>query len=144
VTTDLDTRTRTLAAVPLFAGLPATTMQRIAAAACDFDVPAGQLLIEANAPGSGMFVIVDGSVEVHTHTGTFQLGPGEAIGELALLTARGVRSGRAQATTPVRALALARDDFGAILADDHGLALWLLETIATRLADVSSAGASTR
>jgi CRP-like cAMP-binding protein len=140
--TDVDARTRTLVSVPLFAGLPEATMRRIAEAACDFDVPAGQLLIEANAPGSGMFVIEEGSVEVHTHTGTFRLGPGECIGELALLTAEGVRSARAQATTPVRALALARDDFRAILDDDHGLALWLLETVATRLAQVSSGHAS--
>jgi CRP-like cAMP-binding protein len=135
---DVDSRTRTLIAVPLFSGLPDDTMRRIAEVACDFDVPAGQLLIEANAPGSGMFVIEEGTVEVHTHTGTFRLGPGECIGELALLTAEGVRSARAQATTPVRALAIARDDFRAILDDDHGLALWLLEIVARRLVQVSA------
>ena len=136
--TDVESRTRTLVAVPLFSGLPHETMLRIAEAACDFEVPAGQLLIESNTPGSGMFVIEEGSVEVHSHTGTFRVGPGEAIGELALLTAEGVRSARAQATTPVRALALARDDFRAILEDDHGLALWLLEMVARRLAQVSA------
>jgi CRP-like cAMP-binding protein len=136
VTARVEARTRTLASVPLFSGVPAETMRRIAEAACDFDCPAGQLLIEANAPGSGMFVIEEGSVEVQTHTGTFQLGPGEAIGEIALLTAEGLRTARVRAATPVRALALARDDFRTILADDHGLALWLLETVATRLAHV--------
>ena len=135
---DVDSRTRTLIAVPLFSGLPDDTMRRIAEVACDFDAPAGQLLIEANAPGSGMFVIEEGTVEVHTHTGTFKLGPGECIGELALLTAEGVRSARAQAVTPVRALALARDDFREILDDDHGLALWLLEIVARRLVQVSA------
>jgi CRP-like cAMP-binding protein len=137
VTSDVDSRTRTLVGVPLFSGLPHETMRRIAEAACDFDVPAGQLLIEANAPGSGMFVIEEGTVEVHTHTGNYALGAGEAIGELALLTAEGVRTARVQATTPVRALAIARDDFQTILADDHGLALWLLKTVAGRLARVS-------
>jgi CRP-like cAMP-binding protein len=135
---DVESRTRTLVAVPLFSGLPHETMLRIAEAACDFEVPAGQLLIEANTPGSGMFVIEEGSVEIHSHTGTFHAGPGEAIGELALLTAEGVRSARAQAVTPVRALALARDDFRELLDDDHGLALWLLEMVARRLAQVSA------
>jgi CRP-like cAMP-binding protein len=142
MSTEMDARTRTLAGVPMFSGVPVETMRRIAEAACDFDVPAGHVLIEANMPGSGMFVIAEGAVEVQTHTGTFELGPGEAIGELALLTAEGVRTARARATTPVRALALARDDFRTILADDHGLALWLLETVATRLADVSAHGST--
>jgi CRP-like cAMP-binding protein len=136
--TDVEARTRTLVAVPLFSGLPHETMLRIAEVACDFEVPAGQLLIEANQPGSGMFVIEEGSVEVHSHTGTFHIGPGEAIGELALLTAEGVRSARAQATTPVRALARARDDVRTILDHDHPLALWLLEIVARRLAEVSA------
>jgi CRP-like cAMP-binding protein len=136
--TDVEARARTIGAVPLFAGLPHETMMRVAAVAAVFDAPSGHVLIEANTAGSGMFVIENGVVEVHTRSRTLQLGAGEAVGELALLTARGLRSARVQAKTRVRCLAIARDDFQTILADDHPLALWLLETVATRLADVSS------
>src|SRR4051812_33182101 len=128
---------RTLSAVPLFAGLADETMRRIAEVACDFDVPAGHVLIEANTPGSGMFVIEEGTVLVHAHSGDLELGAGQAVGELALLTASGVRTARVQATTAVRALALARDDFRRLLEGDAKLAIWLLETVATRLSDVA-------
>lgn len=140
----VDARTRTLAVVPLFSGLPHETMKRIAEVACDFEAPAGFVLIEAGTAGSGMFVLEEGRVDVHTHAGHVELGPGEAIGELALLTARGVRTARVQAKTPVRCLAIARDDFQTILDADHGLALWLLETVATRLADAPSGLTSAR
>ena len=135
----VDARTTTLAVVPLFAGLPQETMRRIAEVACDFDAPAGFVLIESGTPGSGMFVLEQGRVDVHTHAGHVELGPGESIGELALLTSRGVRTARVQAKTPVRCLAISRDDFRTLLDSDHGLALWLLETVATRLADAAAA-----
>ena len=135
---DAADRRRTISVVPLFAGLPEETISRIAACATAFDVPAGHVLIETEMAGSGMFVIADGVVEVHTRTRTVELGAGQAVGELALLTERGVRSARVQAKTPVRCLAIARDDFQSILADDHGLALWLLETVATRLAEADA------
>jgi CRP-like cAMP-binding protein len=137
--TDLDARMRTLSTVSLFAGLPPETVVRIARCAAPYDVPAGQILIESNTPGAGMFVIEDGVVEVHTHSRTLELGSGECIGELALLTAEGLRSARVQAKTPVRCLAIRRDDFQSILRDDHALALWLLEVVATRLAEASAA-----
>jgi CRP-like cAMP-binding protein len=131
----LDARTQTISSIRLFAGLPHETMQRIAELAGPFEVPAGHVLIEANQAGSGMFVIEEGVVEVQTRGRRIELGAGEEIGELALLTAQGLRSARVQAKTPVRCLALARDDFQALLAEDHALALWLLQTVARRLSD---------
>jgi CRP-like cAMP-binding protein len=136
-------RTRTLSDVPLFQGLPQTTMRRIAQVASHFEAPAGQVLIEANTAGSGMFVLEEGRVGVQVRgRRPIELGPGEAFGELALLAAKGVRSARVQATTPVRCLAIARDDFRRLLEQEPKLVLWLLETVATRLSETAGASRS--
>jgi CRP-like cAMP-binding protein len=134
VAADVDARAKTLASLPLFIRLPRDVMARIAGLATDFEVPAGQLLIEANLAGAGMFVIEEGVVVVHTRTGHLELGPGEVIGELALFTSRGVRTARVQAKTPVRALALGRESFCKLVAEEPALSLGLLEVLAERLA----------
>ena len=114
-------------------------MQRIAQAASHFEAPEGHVLIEANTAGSGMFVLEEGRVVVQMRgRRPLELGPGQALGELALLTAKGVRSARVQAMTPVRCLAIARDDFRTLLEQEPTLVLWLLETVATRLAETAA------
>jgi CRP-like cAMP-binding protein len=136
-------RTRTLSDVPLFQGLPQATMRRIAEVASHFDVPAGHVLIEANTAGSGMFVLEEGTVAVQVRgRRPLELGPGESLGELALLTAKGVRSARVQAKTPVRCLAIGREDFRRLLEQEPKLVLWLLETVATRLSETARASRS--
>jgi CRP-like cAMP-binding protein len=140
VSSSVAARVRTLHGVPLFQGLPQATMRRIAQAASHFEAPAGHVLIEANTAGSGMFVLESGRVVVQTRgRRPLELGPGQALGELALLTAKGVRSARVQAITPVRCLAIGRDDFRTLLDEEPKLVLWLLETVATRLADSAAA-----
>lgn len=109
-------------------------MERIAGLATDFEAPAGLLLIEANEPGAGMFVIEEGVAAVQTRTGRYELGPGEVVGELALFTAEGVRTARVQAKTDVRCLAVRRDDFCKLLLDEPTVAVALLEVLAERLA----------
>jgi CRP/FNR family cyclic AMP-dependent transcriptional regulator len=134
VAASIDARARTLASVPLFTRLSPSVIAQLASLATEFEVPAGQLLIEANAKGSGMFVIEQGVVVVQTRAGRLELGPGEVIGELALLTAKGVRTARVQAKTLVRCLAVGRDDFCNLLLDEPRVAVALLEVLAERLA----------
>jgi cGMP-dependent protein kinase len=137
--TSIDARAKTLASLPLFTRLPPDVMEKIATLATSFEVPAGQLLIEANLVGSGMFVIEDGTVIVHTRTGRIELGAGEVIGELALFTSRGLRTARVQAKTPVRCLALGREDFCRLVTEEPPLAIGLLEVLAERLASAVGA-----
>jgi CRP/FNR family transcriptional regulator, cyclic AMP receptor protein len=63
-----------------------------------------------------------------------ELGPGEVVGELALLRRDGARSARVQAKTPVRCLAIDRESFRRLLAEEPGLALAILEVVVDRLA----------
>jgi CRP-like cAMP-binding protein len=128
-------RTDALARVPVFAGLSRRSLERIARIAKDVELRAGQLLIEPRAKGSGMFVLLDGTVVVGSgRQHVRELGAGDIVGELALLTPDALRTARVRAKTPVRCLAISRDDFRRILTREPRVAIQVLETVATRFA----------
>jgi CRP-like cAMP-binding protein len=93
---------------PAFAGLPEETLARLAAVASEVEVPAGQVLIEHNAPASGLYVILEGRVAVHAPDEDLERGPGEVVGELAIAR-DSARNARVSAITPVRVLSIARE-----------------------------------
>jgi CRP-like cAMP-binding protein len=131
----LKERTDALARVPVFAGLSRRSLERIARIAKDVELRPGQVLIESRAKGSGMFVLLEGAVTVGTRgTRARELGAGEIVGELALLTPEAQRTARVRARTPVRCLAISRGDFRRILTDEPKVAIQVLETVASRLA----------
>ncbi|MGZ8612517.1 MAG: cyclic nucleotide-binding domain-containing protein [Actinomycetota bacterium] len=128
-----------LATIPLFAEVEPTHLARIAAMATPFEVESGYVLAERGQPGSGMFVILEGTVEVELpgHA-SVSLGPGEFVGELSLL-ADVSRVARVKATTsPVRGLAIARSEFLRLLQDEPRIAVAMLGVLARRLAEVES------
>lgn len=127
-------RLEALRRASLFAGLPDDSLGRIAEAVKEFEAPAGQLLIEPGMKGSGMFVVCDGTVVVETRSGRHvELGPGEVVGEMALIRPDGARTARVRALTPVRCLTLDRDAFRHLLAEEPGLALAVLDEVAGRI-----------
>jgi CRP-like cAMP-binding protein len=74
----------------------------------DCEFRAGQVMIHLGEPGSGLFLITHGTVLVRAPEGESEYGPGEVVGELALLTRDGVRSAQVLAKTDVRAVAVDR------------------------------------
>ena len=131
----LKERADALARVPVFAGLSRRSLERIARVAKDVELRPGQVLIEPRAKGSGMFVLLEGAVTVGTRgKRSRELGPGDIVGELALLTTDAQRTARVRATTRVRCLAISRGDFRRILTDEPKVAIQVLETVAARLA----------
>ena len=131
----LKERTDALARVPVFAGLSRRSLERVARIAKDVELRSGQVLIEPRAKGSGMFVLLEGAVTVGTRgKRSRELGPGDIVGELALLTTDAQRTARVRATTPIRCLAISRGDFRRILTDEPKVAIQVLETVASRLA----------
>jgi CRP-like cAMP-binding protein len=133
----LKERTDALARVPIFTGLSRSALERIARHANHVELRAGQVLIEPRAKGSGMFVLLDGAATVGIRGKSVrELGPGDIVGELALLTEGAVRTARVRATTPVRCVAISRNDFRKILSDEPRVALAILETVAARLASL--------
>jgi CRP-like cAMP-binding protein len=126
-------RVEDLQAIPLFAQLEPEALQHLAETAKDVDVPAGQPLTQPGSPGSGMFFICDGTVEVEARESVRQLGPGDFFGELALLTEGGTRTARVRARTDVRCIAFDRLGFENLVREHPDIAATLLETALTRL-----------
>jgi CRP-like cAMP-binding protein len=111
-----------LAALPLFADLDDAQLDRLAAAATEFEAPAGQALIARGRAGSGMFVLEEGEAVVEAPEGTRELGPGDVFGERALLGEDIERTARVRARTDVRCLAIARPEIERLLAEDPRVA----------------------
>jgi voltage-gated potassium channel len=122
-----------LRAISLFAELSDRALERIAELSNEFEAPAGWVLVEVGQPGSGMFVLEEGTVEVQTPDGReWELGAGEFFGELALLTDH-PRNARIRAKTPVRCLAISRTDFSKLLEEEPEIAVAMLPKIAERV-----------
>jgi voltage-gated potassium channel len=131
-------RIERLQRIPLFTGLPERSLRRIASCMSEFEASAGHVLIQSGTPGAGMFVIEEGTVVVESpRRRPVELGPGDFLGELALLTQDGLRTARVRATTGVRGLGLSRSDFDRILREEPRIAVRMLPQLATRLAEAS-------
>ena|SRR5438128_1972182 len=126
-------RIEDLRAITLFADLEPAALEQLAEAAKEVDAPAGQLLAQPGAAGSGMFFVVEGTVEVEARETLRELGPGDFFGELALLTEGGTRTARVRAKTDVRCVAFDRAAFEDLVRVHPDIAATLLETALTRL-----------
>jgi CRP/FNR family cyclic AMP-dependent transcriptional regulator len=127
-----------LRSAPLFGELPDESLERVKEIVAEFDAAEGSVLVQPGAEGSGLFIVCTGTVAVETRgAGTIELGPGECIGELALLTPA-TRSARVSAKTPVHGLAISRRDFTELLEREPTIAIALLGVLARRLIDTSA------
>jgi CRP-like cAMP-binding protein len=129
----MPTRVEDLQAIPLFAQLEPEALEQLAETAKEVEVPAGQPLTQPGSPGSGMFFICSGTVEVEARETIRELGPGDFFGELALLTEGGTRTARCRAKTDVRCIAFDRAGFEDLVREHPNIAATLLETALTRL-----------
>jgi len=123
-----------LRSIPLFAGVSEEGLARIAAMAGELTCAAGQIVALEGDPGSGMFVIVDGTAHVEWRGGSVELGPGTFFGELTLLAPGGTRIARVRAASEMRCLAIPRDDAIALVESEPAVALTMLREIARRFA----------
>lgn len=124
--------------VPLFAEVGGPQLERIAEVTTSFEVAAGHVLAERGQAGSGMFVLLEGTVEVDVPgLDPIELGPGDFVGELSLLT-ESDRLARVRALTPVRGLAIGRAAFHDLINAEPRIALAMLPVLARRLAAVES------
>lgn len=123
--------------IPLFAEFSDDALAKVMELAAEVEYAAGTVLALADDPGSGMFVIEEGTVVVEGHGGFHsELGPGEFVGELTLLVPEAHRVARVRAATDVRLLAIRRDAFTELLEAEPALAVAMLPTLARRLVDV--------
>ena len=131
----MDGRIEALRRVPLFAGLGDDDLGCVAEAVNEVEVPAGQLLVQPGAPGTGMFFIAEGTAVVATKRDEIELGPGQFFGELALISEDATRTARVRAKTELRCLALDRASFRTLVAEHPEVAASLLEVALGRLAE---------
>jgi MFS family permease len=100
-----------LRALPLFAPLPAATIEQAARRLVPVTVARGETVIREGEIGDRFYVIAAGEVLVTKEGAELRrLGPGAGFGEIALIRAI-PRTASVAATAPTELLALERDDF---------------------------------
>ncbi len=107
--------------VSLFADLPEESLAKLGTCLKTNEFPPSETIMREGAPGVSMYVIKDGLVEVRKKdpiTGidflVAQLGPGNAVGEMSLLTGK-PRSASVNTVEPTSVYTLTRTDFRNLL-----------------------------
>jgi|SRR5215475_1784642 len=128
-----------LAAIPLFADLPEPELAALASVAKELEVEGGETLLAEGEFGHCVFAIEEGTASVERSGETIRtLGPGDVIGEVAVL-ASGRRSATVIAATPLRLISLFKRDVWALDERAPVAARRLRDLIGTR--EMSSAEA---
>jgi CPA2 family monovalent cation:H+ antiporter-2 len=123
-----------LRALPIFAGASDSALERLASASGELTCSAGQIVALEGDPGSGMFVILDGTASVEWRGGSVNLEAGTFFGELTLLAPGGRRNARVRAATEMRCLAIPRDAALEVIESEPFVALAMLREVARRFA----------
>ena len=123
-----------LRAIPLFEGASDGTLERLATGCGELVSSAGQIVALEGDPGSGMFVILEGTASVEWRGGSVDLHAGTFFGELTLLAPGGKRNARVRAATEMRSLAIPRDVALEVLESEPSVALAMLREVARRFA----------
>lgn len=125
-----------LRAVPLFRGLPALSLDRVAAHALPVSYGAGEVVFRQGDPGLGFFVVLSGRVRIsHGGKEAAQLAAGGFFGEMALLDSY-PRSATVTAVEDTRCLSVKRSDFVRELRTQPDLALEILAILSKRIRDL--------
>jgi hypothetical protein len=130
-----------LRSIPIFAPLPGTPLEHLAARLVPLRVDAGSVIVKQGDSGDRFYVVVEGEVDVEVDGARVsELGPGGYFGEIALI--RDVpRTATATARTDVVLYALEREDFLAAVTG-HAPSEAAAENVASaRLASVPTTGA---
>lgn len=131
-------RAKALAQVPMFAGLSKKDRIEIARDTVEVRRPAGTVLTEEGADGNEAFLIISGNVAV-TRKGRrlAVLGPGEVVGEMALLDQK-ERTASCKVVEDAVLLRLSSEDFNRLIERVPAMMRKLLVTLSLRLRDVDA------
>jgi len=121
--------------ITLFSKLDRDALADVAAIVIPFSTEAGHILVQPGMVGQGLFVIEEGAATLSVHNHDVELGPGDIVGELAILDDRAVRTTRVRTTTPVTGYCIGRDAFHELLEAQPSIAVPMLKALAHRLVD---------
>ena len=122
-----------LAGLPLFSECSRRELDAVAAVADELRLPAGREVMRQGARGRELVVLLDGEVEVSRNGEVLATrGPGDFLGELALVTHR-PRVATVTATTDLRVLVLERGAFERLVREVPSIALKVLKSVGERL-----------
>lgn len=125
-----------LAGVPLFSGLNKRQLRRLAGGFKELGfVPGRAVVREGHVDGVGFFVIAEGTAAVSVAgTTVATIGPGDYLGELAMLTKQ-PRAATVTAQTTLRCLTIRFWDFRAFARANPDVSWNLLQHLAGLLAE---------
>ncbi len=124
--------------VPLLARLPEEELRALASNGHVHDYTTGTAIFHEGDPGDALHIVIEGGVRIVVASPKGEeatvalLGPGECVGELALLDGK-PRSASAIASGATKTLVVRRDDFTRWLAERPKAAFALLETLSLRV-----------
>lgn len=119
-----------LSQIRLFSSCNAKELAKIARASDELSLPAGKTLTTQGQTGREAFVIVDGGASVEVGgVEVAHLGPGDHVGELALLDG-GPRTATVTATSDMTVLVISQRAFFGLLDEVPGLARKILSSLA--------------
>ena len=125
-----------LASVPLFRSSSKRELEKVAKAADEVIVEAGRVLVTQGEIGRECYVIVSGEASVSRDGKEIaRLGPGQPIGELAVLDG-GPRTATVTAITELDLLVIGQREFSALLTEVPGLAHKIMVNLAERVREL--------
>jgi len=94
----------------------------------------GELLFEAGAPGSTLFCVITGAVELSwADDASERFGPGEVVGVGALVSDNHRRHGTARALEPTELMEMSREQFLFAVQETPLFAIQLMASLEQRL-----------
>jgi len=121
--------------VPLFERCSQRELGQIAALADELDLPSARSLTREGAGGFEFIVLVEGEAEVIRNERVVnELGPGDFIGEIALVTGR-PRTATVKTRGPSRVLVLTASAFRVLMHDVPSIQDKVLAAITARIPD---------
>jgi CRP/FNR family transcriptional regulator, cyclic AMP receptor protein len=127
-----------LAAVPLFSGCTTRELRDIAKATVELTLEQDKQFVTQGDVGREAFIIVEGNADVSRGGQPIaRLGPGDCVGELALLD-HGPRTATVTAATPLTVLVLGPREFSGLLDEVPTLNHKILAALAGRVRELDS------
>jgi CRP/FNR family cyclic AMP-dependent transcriptional regulator len=122
-----------LAELPLFSECSRRELEAVAAIADELRIPAGRVLMRQGTKGRELIVLLAGEAAVSRNGQAIATrGPGDFLGELALVTHR-PRTATVTAATDLEVLAIEGGAFERLVRDVPSVALKVLKAVGERL-----------